>query len=148
MNYNLFLEQIYNLIKDESNIIANLANTTAVLNQALDDINWVGFYIFDDKELVLGPFQGKPACVRIPLEKGVCGCAAYQRRTFVVHDVHQFHGHIACDCDSRSEIVIPIITKDKELFGVLDIDSPSYTRFTQRDKKFLENVVEILVEYM
>lgn len=142
---NTYLDQIYELIKDEKNMIANLANVSAFLNEILEDINWVGFYIFDGQELVLGPFQGKVACVRIPLEKGVCGTAAYQRRTLVVHDVHQFQGHIACDCQSKSEIVIPII-KNNILYGVLDIDSPSYTRFSKVDKKFLENVVEIIKE--
>lgn len=147
MNKQLFLEQILALVKDEENIIANLSNVSAFLYEILDDINWVGFYLLEDNELVLGPFQGKVACVRIPLEKGVCGTAAYQRKTIYVEDVHQFQGHIACDNQSRSEIVIPII-KEHQLIGVLDIDSPSYGRFSKNDQMFLEDVVSIIVNYI
>lgn len=147
MNKQLFLEQINALVKDEKNIIANLSNVSAFLNEILDNINWVGFYLLEDNELVLGPFQGKVACVRIPLEKGVCGTAAYQRRTILVDDVHQFQGHIACDSQSRSEIVVPIV-KDQQLIGVLDIDSPSYGRFSKNDQDFLEDVVELITQYV
>ena len=145
MNKQLFLEEIYALIKDEKNIIANLANISAYLNEILSNINWVGFYLLEDNELILGPFQGRVACVRIPIGKGVCGTAAYQRTTICVDDVHQFQGHIACDSHSRSEIVIPII-KEQQLLGVLDVDSPSYNRFSQKDQIFLEKVVELMVE--
>ncbi|MCI9094288.1 MAG: GAF domain-containing protein [Coprobacillus sp.] len=147
MNKQLFLEEIYALIKDEKNIIANLANISAYLNEILSNINWVGFYLLEDNELILGPFQGRVACVRIPIGKGVCGTAAYQRTTICVDDVHQFQGHIACDSHSRSEIVIPII-KEQQLLGVLDVDSPSYNRFSQKDQIFLEKVVELMVEYL
>jgi L-methionine (R)-S-oxide reductase len=147
MNKQLFLEEIYALIKDEKNIIANLANISAYLNEILSNINWVGFYLLEDNELILGPFQGRVACVRIPIGKGVCGTAAYQRTTICVDDVHQFQGHIACDSHSRSEIVIPII-KEQQLIGVLDVDSPSYNRFSQKDQIFLEKVVELMVEYL
>ncbi len=147
MNKQLFLEEIYALIKDEKNIIANLANISAYLNEILSNINWVGFYLLEDNELILGPFQGRVACVRIPIGKGVCGTAAYQRTTICVDDVHQFQGHIACDSHSRSEIVIPIIKK-QQLLGVLDVDSPSYNRFSQKDQIFLEKVVELMVEYL
>lgn len=147
MSKQLFLEQIHALIKDENNIIANLSNVSAFLNEILNDINWVGFYLLENNELVLGPFQGKVACVRIPLERGVCGTAAYQRKTILVDDVHQFQGHIACDSQSRSEIVVPII-KDRQLLGVLDIDSPSYGRFSKDDQDFLENVVSLIVQYV
>ena len=147
MNKQLFLEEIYALIKDEKNIIANLANISAYLNEILSNINWVGFYLLEDNELILGPFQGRVACVRIPIGKGVCGTAAYQRTTICVDDVHQFQGHIACDSHSRSEIVIPII-KEQQLLGVLDVDSPSYNRFSQKDQIFLEKVVELELEYL
>lgn len=147
MNKQLFLEEIYALIKDEKNIIANLANISAYLNEILSNINWVGFYLLENNELILGPFQGRIACVRIPIGKGVCGTAAYQRTTICVDDVHQFQGHIACDSHSRSEIVIPII-KEQQLLGVLDVDSPSYNRFSQKDQIFLEKVVELMVEYL
>lgn len=147
MDKQLFLEQICALIKDEKNVIANLANVSAFLNEILEDINWVGFYLLENNELVLGPFQGKVACFRIPLEKGVCGTAAYQRKTIRVEDVHQFQGHIACDSQSRSEIVVPII-KNNHLIGVLDIDSPSYGRFSQKDQDFLEKVGELITQYI
>ena len=147
MNKQLFLEQIYTLVKDEKNIIANLANVSAFLNEILPDINWVGFYLLENNELVLGPFQGKVACIRIPMGRGVCGTAAYQKTTLCVDDVHQFQGHIACDSNSRSEIVIPII-KDHEVIGVLDVDSPSYHRFSQKDQIFLEEVVKLIVQYI
>lgn len=147
MNKQLILEQIYALVKDEKNIIANLSNISAFLNQALPDINWVGFYLNENDELVLGPFQGKVACVRIPFEKGVCGTAASQKRTLRIADVHQFQGHIACDTDSRSEIVIPII-KNNDVYGVLDIDSPSYHRFQESDQELLEAIVHVIEKYV
>lgn len=144
-SYEQLLGQLKALIDGEENVIANLANATALLNQFLDRINWVGFYLLDkgEHELVLGPFQGLPACVRIPLGKGVCGTVALQRETIVVPDVHQFPGHIACDAASRSEIVVPMI-KDHQLVGVLDIDSPIQDRFDELDKHYLEKFVEIL----
>lgn len=123
--------------------IANLANASALLWQMLEDINWAGFYLMEDGKLVLGPFQGKPACIEIPLGKGVCGTAAAEKKTQLVRDVHTFPGHIACDCASNSEIVVPIIA-DGEVRGVLDIDSPSVGRFTEADREGLEAFVRIL----
>ncbi|WP_438347668.1 GAF domain-containing protein [Paenibacillus sp. FA6] len=137
------LEQLKALIQDEPNAIANLANASALLNLFMKDINWVGFYLYDGKELVLGPFQGLPACIRIPLNRGVCGTAASERRTLLVDDVHAFQGHIACDAASNSEIVVPII-KNGELYGVLDIDSPLKNRFDSEEQQFLEQFVDIL----
>lgn len=123
--------------------LANLANASAILFDQLTDLNWAGFYLYEDGQLVLGPFQGKPACIEIALGKGVCGTAAQKQETVVVPNVHEFPGHIACDCASNSEIVVPIV-KDGALFGVLDIDSPSLNRFTEEDKVGLEKFVEIL----
>lgn len=137
------LQQLKALIHDEPSAVANLANASALLNHFLTDINWVGFYLYDGKELVLGPFQGLPACIRIPMNRGVCGTAAGELRTLVVDDVHQFPGHIACDAASNSEIVVPIL-KDGQLYGVLDIDSPLKSRFDQEDQQFLEQFVHIL----
>lgn len=146
-NYELLIKQLKALIEDESNAIANLSNAAALLNQFLDRVNWVGFYLMENGELVLGPFQGLPACVRIPLGKGVCGTAAANRETLRVEDVHQFPGHIACDAASESEIVIPLI-KDGELIGVLDIDSPEKNRFDELDQEKLEKFVRVLVEHI
>ena len=144
-NYQLVTKQLKALIEGETNLIANLSNASALLNQCLDDINWVGFYLFDEGQLILGPFQGLPACIRIPLGKGVCGTAAEQRKIIRVMDVHQFPGHIACDAASQSEIVLPIIKND-QLIGVLDIDSPSKNRFDQEDENGLKQFVDVLVK--
>lgn len=122
---------------------ANLANASALLWQHLENINWAGFYIMEQGALVLGPFQGKPACIRIPVGKGVCGTAAAEDRTQLVADVHQFPGHIACDGASNSEIVVPI-HKDGQVWGVLDIDSPLFGRFTTDDREGLEDFVKAL----
>ncbi|MGZ0086749.1 GAF domain-containing protein [Caldibacillus thermoamylovorans] len=143
-NYALVIKQLKALIAGEPNFIANLANAAALLNQFLEQINWVGFYLADGDELVLGPFQGLPACVRIPFGKGVCGTAAAERRTVVVPDVHQFPGHIACDAASQSEIVVPLI-KDGRVIGVLDIDSPIKNRFDDVDRRYLEQFAAALV---
>lgn len=125
--------------------MTNLANASALLNSSLRDINWVGFYTIKDNQLVLGPFQGKVACTIIQMGKGVCGTAAATDSTQLVPDVHKFHGHIACDSASNSEIVIPM-HRNGEIFGVLDIDSPVFDRFTEEDKKGLESFVKILEE--
>ena len=125
--------------------MTNLANASALLNEKLDDINWVGFYTVKDGKLVLGPFQGKVACTIIPLGRGVCGTAAATDSTQLVPDVHKFSGHIACDSASNSEIVIPIHRRG-EVFGVLDIDSPLFGRFTEEDRQGLESFVKILEE--
>ncbi|OBZ10440.1 GAF domain-containing protein [Bacillus sp. FJAT-27264] len=139
------LTQLVALIKDEPSAMANLSNGSALLKHALPDTNWAGFYLFDGNELVLGPFQGLPACIRIPLGRGVCGTAASERRTLVVDDVHTFPGHIACDAASNSEIVVPLI-REGELLGVLDIDSPLKDRFDDEERRFLERFAAIIVE--
>jgi GAF domain-containing protein len=146
-NYRLVTKQLASLLEDESDTIANLSNASALLNQFLTDVNWVGFYLLKSDELVLGPFQGLPACVRIPVGKGVCGTAAQKRETIRVDDVHLFPGHIACDAASQSEIVIPVI-KDDQLIGVLDIDSPIKSRFDETDQEYLEQFVQTLVKYI
>lgn len=140
---NQVLDQLKALIHGENNAVANLANASALLNHFLKDINWVGFYIYDGAELVLGPFQGLPACIRIPLKRGVCGTAASELKTCLVEDVHAFPGHIACDAATNSEIVVPV-KKDGRLYGVLDIDSPLKGRFDEEDRLFLEKFVSIL----
>jgi len=145
-NYKTINQQIQSIIADEYDWVANLANISAILFENLSDINWAGFYLFKDEQLVLGPFQGKVACIRIELNKGVCGTAASQQQTLVVEDVHQFDGHIACDAASNSEIVVPIIIAGK-LVGVLDIDSPLLGRFSKVDKLGLESTVKMLSEH-
>jgi len=147
-NYESLLRQLDHLIRDESNRIANLANASALLNQFMDDINWVGFYLLDGEELVLGPFQGLPACIRIPLGKGVCGTSARMGEPIVVDDVHAFPGHIACDAASNSEIVIPLRDRDGNLVGVLDIDSPQLKRFDELDLRYLTRINETLGFYI
>ena len=142
-NYDLLQKQLISLIEDESNLIAILSNTSALLNDHLDQVNWVGFYLIENNELILGPFQGHPACVHIQIGKGVCGTAVSNNETQVVKDVHQFPGHIACDANSNSEIVIPI-HKANEIIGVLDIDAPIKSRFNDEDRKELEKVVSII----
>ncbi len=132
------------LLDGETDALANLSNATALLSGALDRINWCGFYLLRGGELVLGPFQGKPACVRITLGKGVCGTAAARRETLVVPDVNAFPGHIACDAGSRSEIVVPIFSGGA-LYGVLDVDSPETNRFDGEDRAGLEEFVSALV---
>jgi len=124
-------------------VITNLANASAAIWQAMEGINWAGFYIMEDGKLVLGPFQGKPACIEIPVGRGVCGTAAAEKKTQLVYDVHQFPGHIACDSASNSEIVVPLF-KNGQVWGVLDIDSPTTGRFTEGDKAGLETLAKIL----
>ncbi len=139
--YELLVNQASSLIEGETNLIANMANLSALLFQNLEDVNWAGFYLLDGpNELVLGPFQGNPACIRIPVGKGVCGTAVSKRETQVVDDVHQFSGHIACDAASQSEIVVPVY-KNKEIIAILDIDSPSLARFDDNDKTGLEKLI-------
>ena len=145
MNYEKLKKEIRALIDGVPYEIANLANISAALWQEMEDINWVGFYLMDGDKLVLGPFQGKPACIEIPLGRGVCGTAAQNQKTVLVEDVHQFPGHIACDSASNSEIVVPIF-KNGAVYGVLDIDSPYFARFTQEDQRGLEEIVKILEE--
>jgi GAF domain-containing protein len=135
--------QMCALLEGECNLIANLANASALLNTALRDINWVGFYLMTEGELVLGPFQGKVACVRIAAGKGVCGTAAAQDTTQLVYDVHRFPGHIACDSNSNSEIVIPLHCAGR-VVGVLDIDSPLVGRFDEQDRAGLEKIAHVI----
>lgn len=133
------------LIRGERNMIANLANLSALIFDQMPDLNWAGFYLTEDGQLVLGPFQGKPACIRIPFGKGVCGTAAREKKTQLVPDVHKFPGHIACDSASNSEIVVPIL-KDGEVLGVLDIDSPLFGRFTEADRAELEKIARLAAD--
>ena len=143
VNYPLLRAQLAALVEGIPYETANLANAAALLWQELPDINWAGFYKMEDGALILGPFQGKPACVRIPVGKGVCGTAVATDETQLVHDVHQFPGHIACDCASNSEIVVPIHVNG-QIWGVLDIDSPYIGRFTEADQAGLEQFVHTL----
>ena len=136
--YAQLLEQARALMAGEPDRIANAANLSALVYHALPDLNWAGFYFFDGAELVVGPFQGLPACVRIPLDKGVCGAAASTRRTQRVEDVNAFPGHIACDSASRSELVVPLVADDSRLVGVFDLDSPTPARFDAEDQAGLE----------
>lgn len=146
--YGQLAKQLDALLSGESNRYANLSNASALLNQFFDRINWVGFYMMDgEDELVLGPFQGLPACIRIPLGRGVCGTSAKNKETLLVPDVNQFPGHIACDAASRSEIVVPLV-KNGEVIGVLDIDSPEYERFNEDDQAGLEQFVSVLVKHI
>ena len=142
-NYDLLARQLAALVEGIPYEVANLANASALLWQELPDINWVGFYKMMDGALVLGPFQGKPACIQIPVGRGVCGTAVQEDKIQLVYDVHDFPGHIACDCASNSEIVLPIHVGG-EIWGVLDIDSPSVGRFREEDRAGLEKIVEVL----
>jgi L-methionine (R)-S-oxide reductase len=143
--YKELYAQAHSLLDGEHDVVANIANFCALLYHALTDVNWVGFYFLKDHELVVGPFQGKPACVRIALGKGVCGTAAAKRETIVVPDVNKFPGHIFCDSASRSEIVVPLV-KGNEFLGVLDVDSPKLARFDVEDRAGLERLAELLVQ--
>jgi len=142
--YTALIAELRELLEAERDWLANTANCAALLYHGLPDLNWAGFYLLRNEQLVLGPFQGRVACVRIDLGKGVCGTAAAQRATIVVPDVHQFPGHIACDERSQSEIVVPLI-KRGALLGVLDIDSPRLERFSAADAQGLEAIAEILL---
>jgi L-methionine (R)-S-oxide reductase len=140
--YRELAAQLEALLAGENDPIANAANTSALLFQMLPDLNWAGFYIMRSGELVLGPFQGKPACVRIPVGKGVCGAAVAQARSVLVEDVHTFPGHIACDAASRSELVVPLTGRDG-VIGVIDLDSPSPARFDANDQAGIERIAAI-----
>ncbi len=144
VDYSLLGAQLDALLKDESDALANAAIFVALVFDALPDINWLGIYVLRDNELVLGPFQGKPACVRIPMGRGVCGAAAEQMMTLRVPDVHDFDGHIVCDLASRSEIVVPLIS-DGRLLGVFDIDSPQLARFSDHDQEGVESLCELFI---
>ena len=136
--YAELVQQANGLMHGESSLIANAANFAALVYNAVPDINWAGFYLFDGTELVVGPFQGKPACIRIALGRGVCGTAAQTRETQLIRDVHAFEGHIACDAASNSEIVVPLVKADGSLLGVWDVDSPSVARFDDEDRQGME----------
>ncbi len=142
----LLLRQLESILLVETDPVANMANLAAVLFNGLENLNWAGFYVLRGETLVLGPFQGKPACVRIALGKGVCGTAAQTGQTQRVDNVHQFKGHIACDSASNSEIVIPIF-KDGRVWGVLDIDSPVLARFSEKDQLFFESAAALFTKY-
>jgi GAF domain-containing protein len=143
--YEELVRQTRGLLEAERDLIANAANLAALIWQLVPDLNWAGFYVLKGGELVLGPFQGKPACVRIAVGKGVCGTAAARRETVLVEDVHAFPGHIACDSASNSELVVPLI-KGGEIKGVLDLDSPKFSRFDDEDRLAFETIVKIFVE--
>jgi len=145
--YETIINQLKYLLEDVNDNITNLSNTSALLNAYLKDINWVGFYLFKNNELLLGPFQGLPACTKIMIGNGVCGTAAETLQSIVVDDVDAFPGHIACDGASKSEIVIPIIINNS-FYGLLDIDSPIHNRFDNVDKLYLEKLINTLISYI
>ncbi|MFC4737568.1 GAF domain-containing protein [Bacillus daqingensis] len=145
--YSMLSRQLDALLEGETDVTANLSNASALLNQFLNDVNWVGFYLWKNDELILGPFQGLPACVHIAYGKGVCGTAVSEQKTQRIEDVHAFPGHIACDAASNSEIVVPLF-KDGEIFGVLDIDSPSKARFTETDQQGIEAFAAVLEKHL
>jgi L-methionine (R)-S-oxide reductase len=146
-NYDTLNQQALALLGDEPDVVANLANISSLLFTELSDINWAGFYLYKEAQLVLGPFQGRPACIRIPMGKGVCGTAAQTLTIQRITDVHDFPGHIACDAASNSEIVLPLVVNE-ELFGVLDIDAPIFDRFTAADETGLTQLAVILVNHL
>lgn len=144
--YKLLIKQLAGLLNCDYPLISNLSNLTAALKQTFDKISWVGFYIFDKRKLYVGPFQGKVACQSIEPGKGVCGTAAVNKESIIVDDVDKFPGHIVCDADSKSEIVVPILNKDGTLYGVLDLDSTDYSAFNEIDKKYLEEISVFLTD--
>jgi GAF domain-containing protein len=145
-HYEDLARQARGLLAGERDLIANAANFSALVFHSLPDLNWAGFYLYDGQELVVGPFQGKPACIRIALGKGVCGTAARTRQTQVVRDVNAFDGHIACDAASRSEIVVPLAKADGSLLGVWDVDSPLVARFDDDDRAGMEALCAVFME--
>jgi L-methionine (R)-S-oxide reductase len=145
-HYDDLAQQARGLLAGESDMIANAANFSALLYHSLPDVNWAGFYLYDGTELVVGPFQGKPACIRIALGRGVCGTAAQTRETQLVRDVNAFDGHIACDAASQSEIVVPLVKADGSLLGVWDVDSPVIDRFDDEDRMGMEVLCAVFME--
>lgn len=143
--YRLLVSQVKSLLSKEDNLISNLSNLTAAIKDTFDKFSWVGFYLFDGDKLYLGPFQGKVACTNIEIGKGVCGTSAVKRETIIVPDVNKFPGHIFCDSNSKSEIVIPLV-KNNKLLGVLDLDSHEYNSFGETDKEYLEEICKFLCE--
>lgn len=148
-NFKLINTQLTALLENETNLIANLANASALLNDSIDQLNWTGFYLYDPKEnkLVLGPFQGHPACMHIAMNKGVCGQSAAQRQALAVDDVTKFPGYISCDAAARSELVIPLI-KDQQLLGVLDLDAPVEKRFDAKLQAGIQSFVDELIKHL
>lgn len=146
-DYETLIAQADALTNGVPHRIANMANLSALIFDTLEDLNWAGFYLLEGETLVLGPFQGKPACIEIPVQKGVCGAAVRENRSQLVMDVHQFTGHIACDCASRSELVVPLY-KDGRVFGVLDLDSPSLARFTEADRDGMERLAQAVERFL
>ena len=144
-DYSQLISQAKSLVSGEHDLIANMANLSALLFSGLENVNWAGFYLYKEGELVLGPFQGQPACIRIPMGRGVCGTSASTQTVQRIDDVHAFDGHIACDAASNSEIVVPLIVNEN-LIGVLDIDSPNHGRFSQEDENGLVEIAQILVQ--
>jgi len=142
--YSSLADQLRSLLEGERDVVANMANFASLLFYSSPDLNWTGFYLLKERQLVLGPFQGKPACIRIPVGEGVCGTAAARRETILVQNVHEFPGHIACDSASNSEIVVPIVAGE-ELIGVLDLDSPLLSRFDEDDAKGLNELIKIFI---
>ena len=145
MNYSTIKKQASILIESTNNLISDLSNVSSLLFNSLDDVSWVGFYIYSNEKLLLGPFMGKPACTEIEIGKGVCGTAFAKKETIIVKNVHDFIGHIACDSASNSEIVVPIFANEK-VVGVLDLDSTSIGRFTETDKMELEEIAKVISE--
>ncbi|HET9137090.1 MAG TPA: GAF domain-containing protein [Candidatus Kapabacteria bacterium] len=146
MNSQDIIRDLSALLSSDDHPITTLANSAAFIFDTIPDLNWAGYYLYDGTELYLGPFAGKPACTKIPMGKGVCGTSAEKRETIVVEDVHKFEGHIACDSASNSEIVVPMIKKDGSLYGVLDIDSPSFNRFTDAEKNIFEAIRDTVIK--
>ncbi len=146
-NYKYMVLAIKDLLENEQDEVANFSNISSFINVYMDKINWVGFYFMKDGELVLGPFQGGPACIRIKVGNGVCGTCVEQKKVMIVKNVHEFPGHIACDSNTNSEIVLPITVNDK-VYGVLDIDSPEFERFDELEEKFLMEVVKLIENFL
>lgn len=147
-HYADLVQQARGLLAGERDLVANAANFSALVFHGLPDLNWCGFYLYDGTELVVGPFQGRPACIRIALGKGVCGTAAQTQQTQVVRDVHDFDGHIACDAASQSEIVVPLVKADGSLLGVWDVDSPQVARFDADDRAGMEALCAVFMEHL
>ncbi|WP_158882664.1 GAF domain-containing protein [Rhodanobacter sp. L36] len=145
-HYDDLVQQVRGLLAGESSLIANAANFSALIYHSLPDVNWAGFYLYDGTELVVGPFQGKPACIRIALGRGVCGTAAQSRQTQLVRDVNAFEGHIACDAASQSEVVVPLVKAGGTLLGVWDVDSPVIDRFDDEDREGMEKLCAVFME--
>ena len=144
--YKLLVKQLKELLSTDDDELSNISNLTAAINQTFSKVSWVGFYLFKNDKLIVGPFQGKVACTSIEIGNGVCGTAAEKRETIIVEDVNKFPGHIFCDADSKSEIVVPILKRNGSLYGVLDLDSTEYSSFNNSDKQYLEEICKFLVE--